>query len=157
IAGDARLRWAVVDTSFPEVALVFPSHVDVVRLEHDSPVLADGPGTPLEVVSAPADLAYVIYTSGSSGQPKGVMVTHANVTRLMRATEAWYGFEESDVWTLFHSYAFDFSVWEIWGALLYGGRLVLVPAEVSRTPELFYQLLIDQQVTVLNQTPSAFR
>jgi acyl-CoA synthetase (AMP-forming)/AMP-acid ligase II len=84
------------------------------------------------------------------------MVTHANVTRLLRASEGWYDFRESDVWTLFHSYSFDFSVWEIWGALLYGGRLVLVPGEVSRTPELFYQLLIDERVTVLNQTPSAF-
>jgi amino acid adenylation domain-containing protein len=157
MAGDAGLRWAVVDTTFPEAALVSLAHVDVVRLETGLPVLAGEPGTPIEVVSAPADLAYVIYTSGSTGQPKGVMVTHANVTRLMRATEAWYGFKESDVWTLFHSYAFDFSVWEIWGALLYGGRLVLVTAEVSRTPELFYQLLIDEQVTVLNQTPSAFR
>ena len=157
MAGDAGLHWVVVDTTFPEGLLVSLPNVDVVRLDTDSLVLAAEPVTPLEVVSAPADLAYVIYTSGSTGQPKGVMVTHANVTRLMRATETWYGFQESDVWTLFHSYAFDFSVWEIWGALLYGGRLVLVPADVSRTPELFHQLLIDEQVTVLNQTPSAFR
>ena len=71
--------------------------------------------------------AYVIYTSGSTGKPKGVLVTHANVVRLFDATEAWFGFGAEDVWTLFHSYAFDFSVWEIWGALLYGGRLVVVP------------------------------
>ncbi|RIK39121.1 MAG: non-ribosomal peptide synthetase, partial [Chloroflexi bacterium] len=105
----------------------------------------------------PRNLAYVIYTSGSTGKPKGALVTHANVTRLFDATEAWYGFHERDVWTLFHSIAFDFSVWELWGALLYGGRLVVVPYWVSRTPETFYQLLCEEQVTVLNQTPSAFR
>ena len=105
----------------------------------------------------PANLAYVIYTSGSTGQPKGVMVSHGNVTDLFSATEAAFGFGPEDVWTLFHSYAFDFSVWEIWGALLYGGRLVVVPYWVSRAPEAFYELLARTEVTVLNQTPSAFR
>jgi amino acid adenylation domain-containing protein len=102
------------------------------------------------------DLAYVIYTSGSTGMPKGCQVTHANVARLFASTEAWYQFNQQDVWTLFHSYAFDFSVWEIWGALFYGAKLVVVPHETSRSPADFYQLLIEQQVTVLNQTPSAF-
>ena len=103
------------------------------------------------------NLAYVIYTSGSTGQPKGVLVSHAHVARLFSATESWFNFNERDVWTLFHSYAFDFSVWELWGALLYGGRLVVVPYFVSRSPEAFYDLLCREQVTVLNQTPSAFR
>ena len=102
-------------------------------------------------------LAYVIYTSGSTGKPKGVQVTHANATRLFTSTEPWFGFDHTDTWTLFHSFAFDFSVWEIWGALLYGGRLVMVPYEISRSPDSFYQLLSEQKVTVLNQTPSAFR
>jgi amino acid adenylation domain-containing protein/FkbH-like protein len=101
-------------------------------------------------------LAYVIYTSGSSGKPKGVMVEHRNVTRLFTQTETWFNFSDRDVWTLFHSFAFDFSVWEIWGALLYGGRLVVVPHLTARSAEQFYLLLCQQGVTVLNQTPSAF-
>jgi amino acid adenylation domain-containing protein len=103
------------------------------------------------------NLAYVIFTSGSTGVPKGVMVTHGNVLRLMAATQQWFCFTSNDVWTLFHSYAFDFSVWELWGALLYGGRLVLVPYWVSRSPEEFCALLDREHVSVLNQTPSAFR
>ena len=87
------------------------------------------------------DLAYVIYTSGSTGQPKGVRVTHRNVLRLFAATDAWFGFGPHDVWTLFHSYAFDFSVWEIWGALLSGGRVVVVPLDTSRDPAAFRALL----------------
>ena len=105
----------------------------------------------------PYHLAYVIYTSGSTGQPKGVLIEHRNVTRLFAATDAWFNFNEDDVWSLFHSFAFDFSVWEIWGALLYGGRLVVVPLSAARSPEDFFKLLCDTGVTVLNQTPSAFR
>ncbi|MEU1725601.1 amino acid adenylation domain-containing protein [Nonomuraea sp. NPDC005692] len=103
------------------------------------------------------DLAYVIYTSGSTGAPKGVLVEHRNVVRLLERTEQWFGFGDDDVWTLFHSVSFDFSVWELWGALLYGGRLVIVPAEVARSPESLRRLLVAEGVTVLNQTPSAFR
>lgn len=111
----------------------------------------------LPPAAGPDNLAYVIYTSGTTGKPKGSLITHRNVTRLFAATDHWYGFNEQDVWTLFHSCAFDFSVWEIWGALLYGGRLVVVPYLVSRSPEAFYELLAAERVTVLNQTPSAFR
>ncbi|WP_353069086.1 amino acid adenylation domain-containing protein [Tunturibacter empetritectus] len=102
------------------------------------------------------DLAYLMYTSGSTGKPKGVMVTHRNVLRLLEQTDAWFHFGANDVWTMFHSIAFDFSVWEIWGPLLTGGRLVIVPFAVSRSPREFYELLSMERVTVLNQTPSAF-
>ena len=108
--------------------------------------------------NATADnLAYVIYTSGSTGEPKGTQISHHNVTRLFHATDGWFHFNSTDTWTLFHSYAFDFSVWEIWGALLYGGKLVIVPHAISRSPQEFAALLVQHQVTVLNQTPSAFR
>ncbi|HEX8905662.1 MAG TPA: amino acid adenylation domain-containing protein, partial [Longimicrobiaceae bacterium] len=107
--------------------------------------------------ATPESLAYVIYTSGSTGLPKGTLIEHRNVARLFTATEPWFGFGAGDVWTLFHSYAFDFSVWEIWGALLYGGRVVVVPRETSRDAAAFHALLRREGVTVLNQTPSAFR
>lgn len=104
----------------------------------------------------PENLAYVIYTSGSTGKPNGVLVTHRNVMRLFEATDSWFHFGPEDVWTLFHSCAFDFSVWELWGALFYGGRLVIISYDVSRSPRGFYKLLLREGVTVLNQTPSAF-
>ena len=129
----------------------------VLCLDRDWPAIAAGSTENVVSGVKPEHLAYVIYTSGSTGQPKGTQVTHHNVARLFQATAAWFAFTARDVWTLFHSHAFDFSVWEYWGALLYGGRLVVVPYLVSREPAQFYALLAEEKVTVLNQTPLAFQ
>ncbi len=113
-------------------------------------------GENLDLDLSSKNLAYVIYTSGTTGKPKGVLQPHSNVVRLFSATKDWYQFNEKDTWTLFHSYVFDFSVWEIWGALLHGGKLVIPSYEQTRDLNLFYQLCQKEEVTVLNQTPTAF-
>jgi amino acid adenylation domain-containing protein/non-ribosomal peptide synthase protein (TIGR01720 family) len=100
--------------------------------------------------------AYVIYTSGSTGRPKGVTVTHSAVTRLLRWGERFFRFGPDDVWSMFHSTSFDFSVWEMWGALSSGGRLVVVPYWISRSPDDFYRLVAEANVSVLCQTPTSF-
>ncbi|KAG0348362.1 hypothetical protein BGZ54_004640, partial [Gamsiella multidivaricata] len=104
----------------------------------------------------PSNLSHVIYTSGTTGTPKGVMIEHRMIVRAFDAAAAWFNFDENDAWSMFHSFSFDISVWEMWGALRYGGKLVLVPQHITRSPEDFYRLLCDQRVTVMNQTPSAF-
>jgi amino acid adenylation domain-containing protein len=151
---DARvavvLTQAHLRTTLPAVA------APLVCVDDAAATATADDANPASGVTAP-NLAYVIYTSGSTGQPKGTLVSHANVARLLAATYGRFDFVADDVWTLFHSYAFDFSVWELWGALAYGGRLVLVPYWVSRTPADCWQLLRRERVTVLNQTPSAFR
>jgi amino acid adenylation domain-containing protein len=153
ILQDAQVT-ILVTTSDLVARLASVDHL--VCLDTDLPQIEQYPTTNPTNLAAATNLAYVIYTSGSTGQPKGVAVNHANVARLFTATDDWYQFGSQDVWTLFHSFAFDFSVWEIWGALLYGGRLVVVPYFVSRDPATFYELLVSERVTVLNQTPSAF-
>ncbi len=140
-----------------ELAATLPQVPGIETLTVDTLDVSTEPSSDPEVRLHPQNLAYVIYTSGSTGRPKGAQLCHGNVARLLHATQAWFGFDERDVWTLFHSYAFDFSVWELFGALCYGGQVVVVPYEVSRSPEQFAQLLREKQVTVLNQTPSAFR
>ncbi|GAA0960523.1 amino acid adenylation domain-containing protein [Actinocorallia libanotica] len=150
-----------IDPDYPEerIAYTLQDSAPVFTVDAEllgSLDLGSGPAANLDVPMSPDNPAYVIYTSGSTGRPKGVVVPHHNAIRLMTSTEQWFGFGPDDVWTLFHSYAFDFSVWELWGPLLYGGRLVVVPFAVSRSPEEFLGLLARERVTVLNQTPSAF-
>ncbi|MGC0396965.1 amino acid adenylation domain-containing protein [Bradyrhizobium sp. USDA 241] len=166
----ARLR-QVLDDAAPQLLLADAAgrsalgcdalgDVTVVDLETATPAWAELPASnpdPRALGLSSRHLAYVIYTSGSTGTPKGVMVEHAQIVRLFEATESWYGFNEHDVWCLFHSFSFDFSVWELWGALRYGGRLVLVPSHMVRSASDFHDLICKSGVTVLNQTPSAFK
>lgn len=155
---DFMLQDSGVSLLVTEHQLRLPVHTaQVVNLDADWFSIVEG-NEENPVVDMDSDhAAYVIYTSGSTGKPKGSVICHANVARLFTATDDWFHFTPRDVWTLFHSASFDFSVWEMWGAFLYGGRLVIVPHLLSRTPEAFYQLLVEEHVTILNQTPSAFR
>src|SRR5206468_4093089 len=157
---DERLAFLLRDAGVtaliarPETARRFPEHAGKVlepidpgaRLEENPPPSAV-PGSP----------AYVIYTSGSTGLPKGVVVTHASATTLFEVAAPLLDIDGREVWTLFHSYTFDLSVWEMWGALLHGGRVVVVPSDVSRSPAEFLDLLRRERVTVLSQTPSGFK
>jgi len=150
---DARAL-AVVTSRAVQQRLPTTTRPIVLIDEERQRVAAHGATAPASAVTA-GNLAYVIYTSGSSGRPKGVAVIHANVTALLEATDPLLAGGGPDVWTMFHSPAFDFSVWELWGALLHGGRLVMVDQLVSRSPAAFGKLLRDEGVTVLSQTPSA--
>ncbi|WP_460745720.1 non-ribosomal peptide synthase/polyketide synthase, partial [Nocardia goodfellowii] len=144
-----------------DVEVELPDDVTVVSMTGFDTEAGDAGADPVTDADRIAPLrasntAYVIYTSGSTGRPKGVVVAHRNVVRLFANTDREFGFGPDDVWTLFHSSAFDFSVWELWGALVYGGTVVVVDYFVSRSPEQFLELLRRERVTVLNQTPSAF-
>ena len=151
-----RAILAVAETAeaLPESATLLDARAtrrDLAARPTHAPVNADR-----EVDLRPENPAYVIYTSGSTGTPKGVVVAHRQVVRLFAATQADFAFNGDDVWTLFHAYSFDFSVWEIWGALLYGGSLVIVPETTRLSMPAFRRLLSAEGVTILNLTPGVF-
>ncbi|HET9280163.1 MAG TPA: amino acid adenylation domain-containing protein, partial [Flavitalea sp.] len=158
-----RISYMVEDTAAPIVisseesrSKIVNNAIDIVSIDGDWSAISKQSRTKVESNIRPENLAYVIYTSGSTGKPKGVLIEHRNVVRLFETDSPLYHFTESDVWTMFHSFCFDFSVWEIYGALFYGGRVVVVPKEATRDAERFSELLLEQNVTILNQTPSAF-
>ncbi|MGW2873691.1 amino acid adenylation domain-containing protein, partial [Kitasatospora sp. NPDC001225] len=158
ILQDAGARILVTESSLAgRLTGSFEGRVVVLDDEAEQALIAGLPAVAPVTAVTPDNLIYVIYTSGSTGKPKGVALSHANVLRLFTSSERHYHFDAQDVWPLFHSYAFDVSVWEMWGALLHGGRLVVVPATVTRSPDEFLSLLVGTGATILCQTPTAFR
>ncbi|MFA0963358.1 amino acid adenylation domain-containing protein [Roseivirga sp. BDSF3-8] len=152
-----------VDPTYPQERIQFILEDSNSKVEVTESVLSEFIAKGDKISSLPTDvntdgesLAYIIYTSGTTGKPKGVKVCHRNVIRLLFNEANLFDFDQNDVWTLFHSYCFDFSVWEMYGALLYGGKVVVVPAMTAKDTEGFYKLLKEDNVTILNQTPSAF-
>lgn len=127
-----------------------------ICLTDSEPLLAKASSQNLGLQISPGNLIYIIFTSGSTGRPKGVAITQQNVARLLSSARNCFHFEKTDAWTFFHSAAFDFSVWEIWMPLVSGARVVVVDYETSRDPQKFFELLTDEQITVVNQTPTAF-
>ncbi|MFE2174744.1 amino acid adenylation domain-containing protein, partial [Kitasatospora sp. NPDC059462] len=158
ILGDARASVVVTQQRHTDlVSTIHQGQMVVLDSDVDAAVIDARPATDPTVDVRADNLIYVIYTSGSTGTPKGVTLTHANVWRLLASVREQFAFGADDVWTLFHSYAFDVSVWEMWGALLHGGRLVVAPFEVLRSPHDFLDLMVTQRATILCQTPTAFR
>ena len=149
---DSGARVLVTQQSPTNVPAGFTGDV----LELDSFVWEAEEDSDLPIAVRPDDLIYLIYTSGSTGKPKGVMVEHRNVVQLLFHEQPYYLFAPNETWGMFHSYCFDVSVWEMFGAWLHGGKLVMIPSEVMRDPSRMLDLLRKEQVTQLCQTPSAF-
>jgi amino acid adenylation domain-containing protein len=145
----AALLGDVQDLEIPDICVI--GREDLARTRDQTDSL---PGVITAV--SPPDTAYVIYTSGTSGQPKGVEVTHRNVIALLSGAWDLFSFTSSDRWALFHSTAFDFSVWEMWGAIVSGAELAVLSYWTVRTPDAYLRVVRDRGVTVLNQTPTAF-
>ncbi|MHC5907198.1 amino acid adenylation domain-containing protein, partial [Streptomyces sp. S6] len=160
---DERLAHILADSA-PQVVLVDAEHRDrftalLARVGVDARVIVQGDELPLGTEPFEVgwqDPAYVIYTSGSTGRPKGVVVPHSSVVTLLANTRPAMGFGPGDVWVQFHSYSFDFAVWELWGALLHGAELLIPEYGLTRSPVDFHRMVRERGVTVLNQTPSAF-
>lgn len=154
LVGDAKARVLITARGVISSSTGFATQT--INVDRDADLIDSMPCTPPASRTVSTDLAYCIYTSGSSGQPKGILVEHRHVMNLMRCEDGPFDFGRHDVWTMYHSACFDFSVWEVFGALLHGGRLVLVPPAVARDPASFVDLLCSERVTVLNVTPTAF-
>lgn len=151
IASDSDLSCVLTDSANSGKINCSEILIDEDILQNPSEVQIDTAKNP-----GPEDIAYIIYTSGSTGKPKGALVSHQNVMRLFTSTEPWFSFSQDDRWLMFHSYAFDFSVWEIWGALLYGGELTVADADQVRFSDQIAELVHQNRISVLNQTPSSF-
>ncbi|MQS08969.1 non-ribosomal peptide synthetase, partial [Streptomyces alkaliphilus] len=154
---DAGARLVVTDDTGAAAVRDLPVRTLPVRGAGAGDTSGPGPRPGEPARPEPDDLAYIIYTSGSTGRPKGVEITHGNLARLLDAADRHFDFGPGDVWTLLHSPAFDFSVWEVWGALATGGRVVVPTVEEVRDPAAIHRLLREEGVTVLNQTPAAFK
>ena len=172
----AGAAYVPIDPSYPEARInyilndadlgtVLIDHVDMAKkfdregincISLNDEELNSFPSDNLNLEITPESLSYIIYTSGSTGNPKGVMVEHKNVVQLLEKENVPIPFDTKDTWTLFHSICFDVSVWEVFGSLFYGGKLIIVPKDVARDPALFVDLLVAKKVSVLNQTPSMF-
>ena len=152
-----RIEYMLAD-SRPKVILTYQAEIAtwIPVIDLGEVAAWEGGAENLPHVNTPSDLAYLIYTSGTTGKPKGVMIEHKNVVRLIKNDSFQFDFNKDDVWSLFHSSAFDFSVWELFGATLTGGKLVIIPLTVAQDPQLFLEYIEKYQISILNQVPSAF-